>query len=299
MKTTLIVMAAGMASRYGGNKQITGMGPGGELLLEYSAFDAARAGFERVVLVIRPDMLETVRALCGDRIARNMEVRYAFQDYSSLPAWYGVPPGRVKPYGTVHAVLCAREQAEGPCAVINADDYYGVDAFQAMRDFLISDSAPDRAAMMGYRLKNTVSANGTVTRGICRVENGLLADVRETPKIRLEADGAISDISSGEPGSPLDPEALVSMNFWGFHPSLFDAMQREFEAFLRACAPDDLKAEFLLPVFVDRLLKRGELDVRALQTDAKWFGVTYQEDRPLVQAALRALHEQGVYGPSL
>ena len=299
MHTTLIVMAAGLATRYGGNKQTAGMGPHGEILLEYSVCDAIRAGFDKVVFIIRPEMLENMKRLCGDRMAEKIDVRYAFQDFSSLPEWYAVPDGRQKPFGTVHAVLCARECVDEPFAVINADDYYGVDAFAKMHDFLVGGAEPGRVAMVGYRLKNTVSANGTVTRGVCSVVDGRMADVEEVQKIRLFPDGRIADTSAGEPGRTLDADALVSMNFWGFHPSVFGAMLRSFEAFLKGVEPGDAKAEFQLPVMIDRLLKAGELSVDMLDTDAVWFGVTYQEDRPKVQQALRELHEQGVYGERL
>ena len=299
MHTTLVVMAAGMASRYGGNKQIAGMGPNNEILLEYSVHDAVRAGFDKVVLIIRPEMLSDMKRICGDKLSGKVRVEYAFQDYSSLPDWYAVPEGRVKPYGTVHAVLCAAGCVREPFAVINADDYYGVDAFRKMHDWLAASGDPRRAAMVGYRLKNTVSLHGAVTRGVCAVEEGRLSDVDEVAKIRLFADGRIADTSGGEPGVDLDPEALVSMNFWGFRPEAFGAMGRYFEAFLRAADPGDLKAECLLPVMVGHMLKSGEMDVDVLSTNAVWFGVTYQEDRPLVQQALRDLHERGVYPEKL
>ena len=299
MDITLIVMAAGMASRYGGNKQIAGMGPNGEILLEYSVCDAIRAGFTRVVFIIRPEMLDDVKRICGDKLSRRIEVRYAFQDYASLPEWYAVPEGRVKPFGTVHAVLCARGCVDGPFAVINADDYYGVDSFQKMHDFLVAAGEPSRAAMVGYRLKNTVSIHGAVTRGVCKVENGRMVDVDEVAKIRLYADGRIADTSAGEPGRDLDPEALVSMNFWGFQPAIFDEMQAYFEDFLKKADPADIKAECLLPVMVDALLKSGRITVDMLETDSVWFGVTYQEDRPLVQQALLELHAKGVYPEKL
>ena len=299
MNTTLVVMAAGMASRYGGNKQITGMGPNNEILLEYSVCDAMRAGFNKVVFIIRPDMLDAMKRICGDKLAKKIQVEYAFQDYSSLPGWYEVPEGRTKPFGTVHAVLCARECVKEPFAVINADDYYGVDSFQKMHDFLVAEADPSKAAMVGYRLKNTVSIHGAVTRGVCKVENGRMVDVDEVAKIRLYEDGRIADTSAGEPGRDLDPEALVSMNFWGFQPAIFDEMQAYFEGFLKNADPADIKAECLLPVMVDALLKSGRITVDMLQTDSVWFGVTYQEDRPLVQKALLELHAQGVYPEKL
>ncbi len=296
MNKTLIVMAAGFATRYGGSKQTTGMGPHGELLLEYSACDAIRAGFDKLVFIIRPEMLENMKRLCGDRLSGKIDVRYAFQDYTSLPAWYAVPEGRTKPFGTVHAVLCARDVVDGPFAVINADDYYGPGAYREMARFLDGLDDPARTAMVGYRLRNTVSAHGSVTRGVCRVADGRLVDVREVPRIVMSAGGDILDVSRGEPGEPLDPDALVSMNFWGFHPAIFAPMQAAFEAFLRALPADEPKGEYLLPVMVDQMLKRGDISVEVLRTDAVWFGVTYQEDRPLVQEALRKLHDAGVYG---
>ena len=299
MNTTLVVMAAGMASRYGGNKQITGMGPNNEILLEYSVCDAIRAGFNKVVFIIRPDMLDAMKRICGDKLAKKIKVEYAFQDYSSLPTWYAVPEGRTKPFGTVHAVLCARDCVKEPFAVINADDYYGVDSFQKMHDFLVANAEPSKAAMVGYRLKNTVSIHGAVTRGVCKVVDGRMVDVDEVAKIRLYEDGRIAATSAGEPGRDLDPDSLVSMNFWGFQPAIFDQMQAYFEEFLKAADPADIKAECLLPVMVDCLLKRGSITVDMLETEAVWFGVTYQEDRPLVQKALLELHAKGVYPEKL
>ena len=299
MNTTLVVMAAGMASRYGGNKQITGMGPNNEILLEYSVCDAMRAGFNKVVFIIRPDMLDAMKRICGDKLAKKIQVEYAFQDYSSLPGWYKVPEGRTKPFGTVHAVLCARDCVKEPFAVINADDYYGVDSFQKMHDFLVAEADPSKAAMVGYRLKNTVSIHGAVTRGVCKVVDGRMVDVDEVAKIRLYEDGRIADNSAGEPGRDLDPDALVSMNFWGFQPAIFDEMQAYFEGFLKSADPTDIKAECLLPVMVDALLKAGRITVDMLETEAVWFGVTYQEDRPLVQKALLELHARGVYPEKL
>ena len=296
MHTSLVIMAAGLASRYGGNKQIAGMGPHGEILLEYSVHDAIRAGFDRVVFIIRPDMEAAMRQLCGDRLAKKIEVRYAFQDFSSIPDWYAVPEGRTKPFGTVHAVLCARDCVDGPFAVLNADDFYGSDAFARMHGFLASDGPQTDMAMIGYRLRNTVSLHGTVTRGICAMNGGKLTGVDEIHDIRLYPDGRIADTSRGEPGETLDGEALVSMNFWGFKPAVFPMMADYFDAFLKALPEGELKGECLLPVMVDALIRRGAISVNVLDTTAAWFGVTYQEDRPRVQAALRELHEKGIYG---
>lgn len=289
-RAALVIMAAGMGSRFGGSKQVTGMGPNGELLMEYSIMDAIRAGFTKVVFIIKPDMLERMQSLCEEKYARKIDVRYAFQDFSSVPA--PVPAERVKPFGTVHAVLCARAHVQEPFAVINADDYYGAEAFRSMYAFLTGERSENSAAMMGYRLENTVSRNGVVTRGICQVQDQWLAQVREVKNIRLMEDGSIIDESEN---LPLDPNSPVSMNFWGFGAEVFDALDAHFRSFLENIEPDDLKKEYLLPVFVDEQLRAGRMKVRVLPTKSVWFGVTYQEDRPAVAAALRQLHEQGVY----
>ena len=286
-RAALVVMAAGMASRYGGNKQIEGMGPNGEILMEYSIQDAINAGFTKVVFIIKREMLETMKQLCGDRFAQQVEVCYAFQDFSTIPEFYTIPEGRVKPFGTVHAVLCARSCISEPFAVLNADDYYGVESFAQMYGFLTGECSASRAAMMGYRLCNTVSKNGTVTRGICRIEDGVLAGVREAKKIRLMEDGRIFEVSREDMPEELDPASLVSMNFWGFHPDAFLLMQDYFEEFLRRAADDDITCECLLPVMVDRLIRSERLSVSVIDTPARWFGVTYKEDRPFVVAALQ------------
>lgn len=294
-RAALVVMAAGMASRYGGSKQIEGMGPNGEILMEYSIYDAIRAGFTKVVFIIKREMLETMKALCGDRLEKQIEVRYAFQDFDSLPAFYDVPAERVKPYGTVHAVLCARECISEPFAVINADDYYGVESFQQMYAYLTGVHADNEAAMMGYRLRNTVSLHGTVTRGLCRVEGDVLVGVREAKRIQRMEDERIEEVSDEANPEILNPNAPVSMNFWGFPKEIFPAMQDYFETFLRRTSPDDLTCECLLPVMVDRMIRDERLCVHVLETSAAWFGVTYREDRPYVVDALRELHERNVY----
>lgn len=289
-KAALVIMAAGMGSRYGGNKQVDGMGPNGEILMEYSIMDAIRAGFTKVVFIIKPEMRGLIEEICGRKFEGKIEVRYAFQDFSSVPA--SVPEGRVKPFGTVHAVLCAREHVEEPFAVINADDYYGTDAFRGMYEFLTGELREGRAAMMGYLLKNTVSKNGVVTRGICQVEDEWLTHVREVRKVRLMEDGRIlNEVDEEE----LDEESPVSMNFWGFGPEIFEKLDEEFRRFLGEIEEGDLRKEYLLPVFVDEQLKKGRLKVHVLPTKAVWFGVTYKEDRPAVAKALQELHDRGVY----
>ena len=297
MKAALVIMAAGLGSRYGGNKQVDGVGPQGEMLMEYSIYDAVRAGFTKVVFIIKPDMRELMDRLWGDRTlitktGEPLEVCYAMQDFTSIPDYYTIPAGRTKPFGTAHAVLCARPYLSEPFCVINADDYYGVDAYRAMYEELQRLPRQGRATMVGYLLKNTVSANGTVSRGVCRVEDGWLRGIHETLKIRLHDDGTIGDEDSGV---LLEPDTVVSMNFWGFMPSVFDEMERYFEDFLRRDAGENAKAECLLPNMVGKLLKEGRLSVSVLQSKDRWFGMTYHEDRARVAAELLELHREGVY----
>ncbi len=299
MGAALLIMAAGMGSRYGGNKQVDGLGPNGEILMEYSIYDAIRAGFDQVVFVIKPGMQELVAGICGDRIAKKVKVDYVFQDFSSVPSFYKIPEERVKPFGTVHAVLCAKDAIHQPFAVINADDYYGVSAYKSIYDKLQTLAPEGEATIVGYQLRNTVSKNGTVTRGVCTAKDGNLSKVTETFKIKLCENGEIRDIEKGEPGVLLDPLAPVSMNFWGFTPWIFGRLQTYFEDFLKDLAPDNIKGECLLPSAVDALMQRGELTVPMLTTDAQWFGVTYKEDKPTVQADLKALHDSGVYPATL
>lgn len=294
-KAALVVMAAGMGSRYGGSKQTDGMGPNGETLMEYSVRDAIRAGFTKVVFVIRPEMLEKMGEICGNRFSGEIDVRYACQDFSSIPPEYTVPAERVKPFGTVHAVLCAAEHIDEPFAVINADDFYGAEAFVKMHEFLTGCDGCACAAMLGYKLRNTVSRFGAVTRALCRVENGYLVGARELKKIQLNPDGVIAEVSDPDAPEVLDPDSPVSMNFWGFGRDVFRIMDAEFRKFLLNIEEGDLRAEYLLPVFVNQMICADRLRVNALNTDSKWFGVTYQEDKPRVAAALKALHEAGLY----
>ena len=299
MKTTLVIMAAGLGSRYGGNKQTDGVGPNGEILMEYGVYDAVRAGFDKIVFIIKPDMLELMKRLCGDMASRlrtpegqPVEVCYAFQDFSSVPAFYRIPEGRTKPFGTTHAVLCTREFVHEPFCVINADDYYGVDAYRTIYEEL--QRLPERGAatMVGYLLQNTVTRYGTLSRGGWHARDGYLTDIHETLKIRLRDDGTIGDEDSGV---LLEPDTVVSMNFWGFMPSVFDEMERYFEDFLRRDAGENAKAECLLPNMVGKLLKEGRLSVSVLQSKDRWFGMTYHEDRARVAAELLELHRAGVY----
>ena len=301
MNTTLLIMAAGLGSRYGGNKQIDRIGPNGEILMEYSIHDAVEAGFNKVVFVIRRSMEALFREMIGDKISRKVKVEYAFQEFDSLPGGFQVPADRTKPYGTVHAVTCAKHVINEPFAVINADDYYGRDAFKAMADYLHQlQGTDDKAAMVAYYLKNTVSENGHVTRGVCtKDEEGNLVKVTETYKILPFPDGTIRDINDNPDGVILDPNALVSMNFWGFAPSFFAAGEKYLDAFLKNGEGDPLKKEFVLPSLVDTLMHETGLKVKVLSTDAVWFGVTYKEDKPFVTGELKKLHDAGVYPPAL
>ena len=298
---TLLIMAAGLGSRYGGVKQVEKMGPSGEILMEYAIFDALRCGFDHIVLVIKPGMENDVRELFCDRIERSTGIRidYAFQDFSTHTDGYAVPPERVKPFGTVHAVICARDVIDSPFAVMNADDYYGCTAFEAISKELPLLGDAKHATMVCYELQNTVSPHGTVTRGLCEVKDGLLKKVRETYKIKLCDDGTIRDTSTREDGTLLEAEAPVSMNLWGWHPDVLDVMEDYFHTFLCNIQPGDIKAECLLPVMMDELISSGKIETKVLNTPDRWFGITYQEDKQSVQTALAELHATGVYPKKL
>lgn len=303
MHAALVIMAAGIGSRYGGSKQIDGVGPHGEILMEYGVYDAVRAGFDKVVFIIKPDMRELMERLCGNMASRlhtadgrPVEVRYAYQDDTTLPAWYTKPAGRTKPFGTAHAVLCTRDIVHEPFCVINADDFYGADAYRTIYAELQRLPKAGAATMVGYLLKNTVTAHGTVSRGVCHVKDGYLSDIRETLKIALLQDGVIRDEDTG---AVLDGDTVVSMNFWGFAPSVFDALETYFHDFLRSEAGQSVKAECLLPTMVGDLLAAGELRVSVLKSADRWFGMTYHEDRARVVRELIKLHETGAYPEEL
>ena len=301
MNTTLLIMAAVQGSRYGGNKQIDRIGPNGEILMEYSIHDAVEAGFTKVVFVIRKSMDSLFREMIGDKIARKVEVAYAYQEYDTLPKGFVPPADRVKPYGTVHAVVCAKSLIHEPFAVINADDYYGKEAFKAMAESLKRlQTEENKASMVAYYLKNTVSKNGHVTRGVCTTDTDHhLVKVTETYSILPFPDGTIRDIHDDPNGVILDPDALVSMNLWGFAPSFFEAGQKYLADFLKNGEGDPLKKECLLPALVDSLMHTQGLQVDVLSTKSVWFGVTYKEDKEYVASELRKLHEAGAYPPAL
>lgn len=302
MHSSLVIMAAGLGSRYGGSKQVDGIGPNGEILMEYSIHDALRAGFDKVVFIIKPEMQEMMDGLVGylkqkkTADGRPVEVAFVYQDFTSVPSFYRIPEERTKPFGTVHALLCAEPAVDGPFCVINADDYYGVDAYRTIYEELGKLALSGESTMVGYLLKNTASLHGTVSRGVCKVKDGKLDSIQETLKIQLYPDGHLTDLDTN---TDLDPETVVSMNFWGFMPSIFPALRAYFEAFLRGLPDGAVKAECLLPVMVGEELKAGRMTVSVLNSKDKWFGMTYHEDRALVAEDLKKLHEAGVYPPSL
>ena len=299
---TLVIMAAGMGSRFGGLKQMTPVDPEGHFIIDFSLCDAHRAGFRKVVFIIKPEMQEMMDGLVGylkqkkTADGRPVEVAFVYQDFTSVPSFYRIPEERTKPFGTVHALLCAEPAVDGPFCVINADDYYGVDAYRTIYEELGKLAPSGESTMVGYLLKNTASLHGTVSRGVCKVKDGKLDSIQETLKIQLYPDGHLTDLDTN---TDLDPETVVSMNFWGFMPSIFPALRAYFEAFLRGLPDGAVKAECLLPVMVGEELKAGRMTVSVLSSKDKWFGMTYHEDRALVAEDLQKLHEAGVYPPSL
>ena len=302
MKTALVIMAAGIGSRFGGGiKQLAAVGPSGEIIMDYSIHDAIEAGFDKIVFIIRRDIEQAFKEAIGDRIEAvcrelGVETAYAFQALEDVPAGYAVPEGRTKPWGTGQAVLACQGILQEPFAVINADDYYGKEAFVRLHDFLqgYDPAQPGRLCMAGFVLKNTLSDNGAVTRGICRMnEEGYLTGVDETSGIEKTPEGAQAG------GKIIDAESLVSMNMWGLTPEFVDMLEKGFVEFFGGIAGNELKAEYLLPIFIDSLLKQGKVSVKVLPTQDRWFGVTYQEDKPVVVESFAKLIEAGVYQKDL
>lgn len=295
---TLVIMAAGIGSRYGGLKQVDPVGPNGEIIIDYSVFDALRAGFGKVVFIIRHDIEDVFRDRVGRRIERCADVTYVFQSLTDLPKGFTLPPGRTKPWGTGHAVLCCRDAVVGSMAVVNADDFYGSSAFETLSAFL--GHAEDHAgvhdyALVGYVLQNTLSEHGHVARGVCQVNSdGYLIDLNERLRIERRPTG-IAYTENGDHWVPLPGDNPVSMNMWGFTPSIFDELAARFPTFLHGAGAHALKAEFLLPTVVGEMAREGVARVRVLPTGEHWFGVTYQDDRARVQKAVRQLIAQGRY----
>lgn len=302
-KTTLVIMAAGMGSRFGkGIKQLAPVGPSGEIIMDYSIHDALEAGFNKIVFIIRKDLEKEFREIIGNRIEKLTEVSYVFQELEDLPTGFEKPAERTKPWGTGQAVLCCKGVVKDPFAVINADDYYGKDPFVKIHDYLVEEHETQKntadICMAGFVLKNTLSDNGGVTRGICHLDaDGKLNGIQETFHIVKTPEGAGSETDTGI--IPVDMESLVSMNMWGFQPEFLDTLEEGFVSFLNEVPEGDLKKEYLLPTKVDQLLKEGKATVTVLPTDSQWFGVTYQEDRAAVVEEIRKLVEQGVYKADL
>ncbi len=300
---TLIVMAAGIGSRYGGLKQVDPIGPNGEIVIDYAVFDALRAGFGKVVFLIRKDIEEVFRERVGSTIEKQVETVYVFQELSNLPPGFSVPPERKKPWGTGHAVLSCKDAVHEPFAVINADDFYGPGAFRALADYLRQARDPQGGpydySMAGYELENTLSEHGTVSRGVCEVTpDGYLAQVRERTKIQRFGD-EVKYTENGEDWVVIPAHSTVSMNMWGFTPSFFKELDEIFPRFLKANIGTMPKVEFYLPYVVNQLLDEKKARVKVLPVQEKWFGVTYPEDRASVQEAIRGLVRQGIYPESL
>lgn len=302
--TTLVVMAAGIGSRFGGGiKQLAPVGPNGEIIMDYSIHDALEAGFNKVVFIIRRDLEDDFKEIIGNRMEKLTKVEYAYQELNDLPAGFAVPEGRKKPWGTGHAVLTVKGLVKDPFVVINADDYYGKEGFRKIHDYLVQAEEERKdtysMCMAGFVLKNTLSENGTVTRGACEVdEEGNLKQVTETFGIQMGADGLRAENEKGEPVI-VRADQLVSMNMWGLPPAFLDELEKRFPEFLEQIPAGDLKAEFLLPQVIDSLVKEEKAQVKVLDTQDKWFGVTYQEDKEAVVNAIRKLIADGVYKEKL
>lgn len=302
-KPVLVIMAAGMGSRYGGLKQIDPIDKQGHIIMDFSIFDAKRAGFEKVVFIIKKENEADFREAIGNRIEGFMEVEYVFQDINNIPDGFSVPEGRVKPWGTAHAVLSAKSVVDGPFAVINADDYYGRDAFQKIYDYLSTheDDEKYRYTMVGYQLENTLTENGYVSRGICSVnENDELVKVVERTRIEKRGEGAAFTEDDGATWTTLPEGSIVSMNMWGFTASFLQEIQNGFTAFLEAgLASNPMKCEYYLPAVVSNLLAADKATVKVLTSNDKWYGVTYKEDKPMVVAAIQNLKDSGLYPEQL
>lgn len=291
-------MAAGIGSRFGGGiKQLTPVGPSGEIIIDYSIHDALEAGFNKVVFIIRKDLEKDFREIIGNRMEEKCEVAYAFQELSDLPDGFAVPEGRTKPWGTGQAVLACKGIVNEPFAVINADDYYGKEAFVKLHDYLVEHANEQyNYCMAGFILENTLSDNGGVTRGVCKVNaEGMLVDVDETSNIIKTAEGA----AIADSGQKIDAKSNVSMNMWGLTPEFIDVLEEGFKTFLQNISDNPLKAEYLLPIIMDQLIKSDKASVKVLETKDRWFGVTYAEDKDTVIESFKKLVEDGVYSSPL
>ena len=298
-KPILVIMAAGMGSRYGGLKQIDPVDEQGHIIIDFSLYDAMRAGFERAVFIIKKENEQAFREVIGDRVAKHMEVKFVFQDLNDVPEGFKIPEGRVKPWGTAHAIYACRDVIDAPFAVINADDYYGVEAFKVLYDYLVSHNDDDkyRYAMVGYRLGNTLTENGSVARGVCVTsDEGYLVTIAERTNIIKTETGAAYSEDGGVTYTDISPDTPVSMNMWGFYPSIIKEFGKSLDEFFASKVDaNPLKAECFIPIEVDRLLKEDKATVQVLSSKDKWFGVTYKEDKPFVTASIQALKDKGIY----
>ena len=300
MHTTLVIMAAGMGSRFGGIKQLESVGPNGELIIDYSVHDAIEAGFDKIIFIIRREIEEDFRHIIGDRVERECErlgvkICYAFQSLEDIPNGRSLPKGRVKPWGTGQAVLAGKEFIHEPFAVVNSDDYYGKEAFVKIHDFLVEkgNSLPDRICMAGFILKNTLSENGPVTRGICSVDgSGYLTNINETRNIIKKGGKAFA----GE--AELNINSHVSMNMWGFAPDFIEKLEKGFDEFFESIS-DELTSEYLLPSFIGKLLREKNVSVKTLEINDRWFGITYKDDVPPIREEFKRLAESGYYSERL
>ena len=298
MKPTLVIMAAGMASRYGSMKQIQQFGPGGETIMDYSIYDALHAGFEKVVFIIRKDFAEDFKNIFEPKLKGKIETEYVFQEMDKYLGEYSVPAERTKPWGTAHAILCAKDAIDQPFAVINADDFYGSNGFVKAQQFLKNDCREDVYAIIGYELAKTLSEHGSVSRGVCEVDDqNNLVGIKERLKIYRE-NGRMVDEESESSKFPLKEDAKASMNFWCFHPSIFNFIEKGFHEFLSKNITNP-KAEYLIPYVADQWIKAGNGVIKVIPTSAQWFGVTYKEDAPVVQRSLHQLVEDKTYPSKL
>ncbi|MDF2944734.1 MAG: hypothetical protein K0S01_3592 [Herbinix sp.] len=299
-ETSLVIMAAGMGSRFGGIKQLEPVGPSGEIIMDYSIYDAIEAGFNKVVFIIRKDLEADFKEIIGNRIEKIIKVEYVFQELDALPIGFSKPEGRTKPWGTGQAVLCCKDVVHEPFAVINADDYYGKEAFKIVYEFLNNSTyQSNQYCMAGFILGNTLSDNGSVTRGVCKVnEDGVLVDIEETSGIVPEGDHAVAKSSTGEDVT-IDLNSVVSMNMWGFKPELFAELDKGFVTFLSNVTDNELKQEYLLPTVVGNLVKEQAVEVIVLKSTDRWFGVTYKEDKEVVIKSIQVLIDKGDYPAKL
>ena len=293
-KPTLVILAAGMGSRYGGLKQIDTVGNNGESIIDFSIYDAKEAGFEKVVLIIRKEHEEAFRKCLTDKVSKHMEVEFAYQDMYDIPEGIKVPEGREKPWGTTHALLACRNIVKGPFAICNADDFYGKDAYRVIYNYLKNEISDDNYGMVGYLCNNTLTDNGTVTRGVCENTDGYLSKIVEVQKIARK-DGKPVYEDNGE-WKELDPNTLVSMNFWGFTPKIFEECEVLFKDFIgEAVKENPMKCEHVIPTAIGTLVKENKCKVKMLSSKDEWFGVTYKEDKPSVVAKIQKMKDDGIY----